>query len=163
MEAEVPAEGGRSAGGSKPSKPFSVINGGHGVTIPPRSVVRMRMERSEMPFGFVRFEAKARRHADFKSWMDHNLTQADMEKFLEDIGMLRPLQYAVEMDMDRNPVDLVFLISRWSSCSHTFVVAWGEFCTSLEDVYMITSCRLSRIIIQSTPWMTRGEILCGST
>lgn len=61
-----------------------------------------------------------------------------MGKFLEDIGMLRPLQYAVQMDVDRNPVDMSFLISRWSSYSHTFEATWGEFCTSLEDVYMIT-------------------------
>lgn len=42
------------------------------------------------------------------------------------------------MDVDRNLVDLVFLISRWSSYFHTFVAAWGEFCSSLEDVFMLT-------------------------
>lgn len=98
----------------------------------------MRVERSKMPFGFIRFEAKTRRHADFKKWMDHILSQADMGKFLEDVGVLRPLQYAIQMDVDRSPVDLAFLISRWSSYSHTFIAAWGEFCPSLEDVFMLT-------------------------
>lgn len=139
MEAEVPTEGSSSAKGVQSFQTlFRDNNEGHGVTIHPRSVVRMRVERSEMPFGFVRFEAKTRRHADFKTRMNHILTQADMGKFLEDIGVLRPLQYAVQMDVNRNSVDLSFFISRWSSYSHTFIATWGEFYLSLEDVYMIT-------------------------
>lgn len=81
---EVPTEGSSSAGGVQS---FQILfhdnNEGHGVTIPPRLVVRMQVERSEMPFRFVRFEAKTRRHVDFKSWMDHILSQADIGKFLE--------------------------------------------------------------------------------
>lgn len=69
--------------------------------------------------------------------MDHLLSQANMGKFLEYVGVLRPLQYAVQMDVDRSPLDLAFLISRWSSYSHTFVTTWGEFCPSLEDVFML--------------------------
>lgn len=111
--AEAPAEGSSSAGGVQSYQTlFCDNNEDHGVTIPPHSVVRMRVERSEMPFGLIRFEAKARRHTDFKTWMDHILTQADMGKFLKDIGVLRPLQYPVQMDVDRSPVDLAFLISR---------------------------------------------------
>lgn len=96
------------------------------------------MERPEMPFGFVRFESKVRRHNDFKDWYDHILSQTDMAKFLEDVGVLRPLQYAPLMDVDRSPVDLSFLLSRWSSHSHTFVAAWGEFSPPLEDVVFLT-------------------------
>lgn len=44
---------------------FRDNNDSLGVTIPLRLVVRMRVERSEIPFGFVRFESKARRQADF--------------------------------------------------------------------------------------------------
>lgn len=66
--------------------------------------------------------------------MNHILTQADIGKFLEDIGVLRPLQYAVQMDVDRSPVDLAFLISRWSSYSHTFVLRGGEItCGPAQD------------------------------
>lgn len=139
VEAETPAEGSSSAGRVQSYQTlFRDNDEGHGVTVPPRSVVRMRVERSELPFGLIRFEAKARRHTDFKTWMDHILSQADIGKFLEDVGVLRPLQYAVQMDVDRSPADLAFLISRWSSYSHTFVDAWGEFCPSLEDVFMFT-------------------------
>lgn len=67
VEAETPAEGSRSAGGQVQSYQtlFRDNAEGHGVTISPCSVVRMRVERSEIPFGLIRFEAKARRHSDF--------------------------------------------------------------------------------------------------
>lgn len=95
MEAEVSTEGSSSAGGVQSFQTlFRDNNEGHGVIIPPRSVVRMRVEPCEIPFGFVRFKAKTHRHADFKTWMDHILTHADMGKFFKDISVLRPLQYA---------------------------------------------------------------------
>lgn len=43
----------------------------------------------------------------------------------------------MSMEVERNSVDLAFLVSRWSSNSHTFVTALGEFCPSLEDVAML--------------------------
>lgn len=92
-----------------------------------------------MPFGFMRFESKVRRHQDFKGWVEHILGQADMGKFLEEVGVLRPIQYALLMDVDRSLADVAFLTFRWSSYSHTFVVAWGEFCPSLEEVVKLTN------------------------
>lgn len=76
MEAEVPAEGSSSTGRVHSFQTlFHDNNKGHGVTISPRSVVRMRIDRSEILFKFVRFEAKTSRHSDFKGWMDHILSQ----------------------------------------------------------------------------------------
>lgn len=138
VEAEAPAEGASLEGGVQNFQTlFRDNEDGHGVTIPPRSVLRMCVERPEIPFGFIRFESKVRRHNDFQSWYDLMLSQADMGKILDDIGVLRPLRYALRMDVDRSPVDLSFLVSRWSSHSHTFVAAWGEFSPSLEDVVVL--------------------------
>lgn len=61
-----------------------------------------------------------------------------MGRFLEEIGVLRPVQYPLLMDVDGNPVDLSFLVSRWSSHSHTFLEVWGEFCPSLEHIVVLT-------------------------
>lgn len=57
-------------------------------------MIRMRVEHSELPFGMVRFESKVQRHQDFKGWVDHVMAQDGIEKFLEDVGVLRPIQYA---------------------------------------------------------------------
>lgn len=61
-----------------------------------------------------------------------------MGKFLEEIGVLRPIQYVVLMNLDRSPIDRSFIVPRWSSHSHTFIAVRGEFCPSLEDVFMLT-------------------------
>lgn len=46
------------------------------------------------------------------------------------------------MALERNSVDLEFLILRWSVETHTFVALWREFCPSLEDVAMFISLTL---------------------
>lgn len=61
------------------------------------------------------------------------------------------------MDVDINLVDLSFLISRWSSYSQTFVAVWGEFCLSLEVVFMLTGFQHSGITMKSTLTTTRGR------
>lgn len=41
--------------------------------------------------------------------------------------------------VDRKPVDLDFLMSRWGIETHTLVTAWGEFVPTMEDVALLTS------------------------
>lgn len=99
-----------------------------------------------MPFEFVRFKSKMRRHQDFRRWVEHILGQADMGKFLEEVGVLRPIQYALLIDVDMSPVDLAFLISRWSSYTHTFVTASGEFCP-LFEVVVSSACQYLALVM----------------
>lgn len=47
----------------------------------------------------------------------------DIGKFLEDLGVLRPINYTMFMEVERNLVDVAFLVLSWSSSSHTFVTA----------------------------------------
>lgn len=91
-----------------------------------------------MPFGTLRFESKSRRYDFFELWVSHILGQPSMEKFLEDLGILRSINLARFTDLKRNPIDLAFLLLRWSTSSHTFVAVWGELYRSLEDVAMLT-------------------------
>lgn len=46
------------------------------------------------------------------------------------------------MEVERNPTDLAFLVSRWSTSSPNFFVAWREFYPSLKDVAMLTDLTL---------------------
>lgn len=43
----------------------------------------------------------------------------------------------MSISMVRSHVDLEFLISLWSMETHTFVVSWGEFTPTLEDVVVL--------------------------
>lgn len=44
--------------------------------------------------------------------------------------------------IERNPVDLKFLMAQWGIETHTFEVSWGDFSPLLEDVAMLTSLLL---------------------
>lgn len=54
----------------------------------------------------------------------------------------RALNLSKNLFIKRSPLDLKFLISRWSVELHTFVTIWGAFCPTLEDVVMLTSLTL---------------------
>lgn len=41
--------------------------------------------------------------------------------------------------MDRKLVDIEFMMSRWSTETHTSVTAWGKFSPTLEDVTTLAS------------------------
>lgn len=85
------------------SKTFRCYLEGRGITIPPRFIIRIHMEPSEVPFGMVKFELKARRHDLFESWATRILA---MERFLKHLGILRSINLARFMEVERNQVDL---------------------------------------------------------
>lgn len=75
VEAGVPFEDRDSAGGAQNFQTlFRDHPEGHGVTIPPRSILRMRVERFELPFSLMRFESKARCHDILNAWAAHVLS-----------------------------------------------------------------------------------------
>lgn len=55
---------------------------------------------------------------------------------------MNALVQARSISIDRNPVDLEFLVPRWSIEIHTFVASWAKFGPSLENVAMLTSLLL---------------------
>lgn len=46
---------------------FREHNEGHEVIIPPRSIITMRLERSKVPFGIIKFKSKSRQPQEFKT------------------------------------------------------------------------------------------------
>lgn len=66
-----------------------------------------------------------------------------MKKKLNDLEIMRAINQARKMMVDKKPSDHEFLMSRWSTGTHTFVTAWGEFAPTLEDVALLTSLSMS--------------------
>lgn len=62
----------------------------------------------------------------------------------KNLAIGKALNLSKNLFINRNPMDLKFLISRSSVELHMFVPAWGEFCPTLEDVVMLTSLPLLR-------------------
>lgn len=53
-------------------------------------------------------------------------------------GVGRALNLSKNLFIIRSPLDLEFLISRWSIECHTFVTVWCEFCPTLENIVVLT-------------------------
>lgn len=53
------------------------------------------------------------------------------------MGILKAIICATSIAIERNPVDLEFLMPQWSTKTHTFLTSWGEFSPSTEDVAML--------------------------
>lgn len=61
-------------------------------------------------------------------------------------GIRKALNLSKGTAINRIREDLEFLITRWSTESHTFIVVWGEFCLTLEDVVALTGLLMFREI-----------------
>lgn len=97
------------------------------------------MNKGELPLSEVRFMSKTHHHEKFQTWVGIMLGQPGMSRRFQDLGILRAISQARKASVERDPKDLEFLLSRWSTETHSFVTAWGEFGPTLEDVAVLTS------------------------
>lgn len=92
-----------------------------------------------MPLKEIRFISKTHHHEKFQAWVGIMLDQPGMPRKFQDLGILRAITPARKASVERDPKDLEFLLSRWSTETHSFIAAWGEFGPTLEDVAVLTS------------------------
>lgn len=76
---------------------FNDSTDGEGVIVPPRSVLRMRIEKEEVPFCAINFLRKSSHQEKFDSWADIIFAQSGMKKKLNDLGIMRALTQARKM------------------------------------------------------------------
>lgn len=117
--------------------PFLDHKEGEGVWVHPRSVMRMRVERGEVCWSDVSFEAKSQTSPSFVEWSTALMKDSVWSDAIISAGIGKALNLSKSLVVNRSPLDLEFLISRWSTESHTFVAAWGEFGPTLEDVVVL--------------------------
>lgn len=95
---------------------------GEGIMISPRSILRMRVESAEVCWNDVRFEAKAQTNSVFASWAFTLMANPMFLKKISQIG-IRKLESVESLAINGSPEDVEFLISKWSTKSHTFIAA----------------------------------------
>lgn len=66
------------------------------------------------------------------------MTSSAFSKKITEIGIRKALNLSKSLANNWTPEDMEFLVSRWSTESHTFIVWWGEFCPTTEDVIVLT-------------------------
>lgn len=62
------------------------------------------------------------------------MAQPEVKRLFNQLGIMKLITQARLIATERNPADLDFLMSQWSTETHTLVASWGEFSLSLEDV-----------------------------
>lgn len=118
--------------------PFMDHKEGQGIWIHPRLVMRLRAERVEICWSVVDFEAKSQTNPAFASWTTELMADSAYSDAIVSASNGKDLNLLKTPIINKSPLDLEFLISRWSVESHTFVAAWGEFGPTLEDVIVPT-------------------------
>lgn len=109
-----------------------------GPMISPTSIPKMRIKREEVPFCGTRFESKAQTHQVFNKWVGWVIAQPGVKKLFKRLGIMKAITQGRSTAIARNLPHLGFLISRWSTETHTFVVSYVEFISSLENVVVLT-------------------------
>lgn len=98
----------------------------HGTAIPPKSM--MRVERSEVPFGTMKFESKVPWAWPLRVMGQSYFGSAWHEEVFGGFGHFKVHQFSPIRNLQRNLINLAFLLLRWSISTHTFVVARVELC-----------------------------------
>lgn len=91
-----------------------------GIWIHPCSVMRMRVERGEVCWSDVDFEAKSQTSSPFVEWATALIKDSVCSDAIISTGIGKALNLSKTLVINRSPWDLEFLISRWSVESHTF-------------------------------------------
>lgn len=110
---------------------------GDWILIHPRSVLRMRVEKVEFCWSDVDFEAKFETSPSFAKWATALMAKKKYSDSIVSVGIGKALSLSKNLFINKNPMDLEFLISRWSIETHTFVTAWRDICPTIEDVVVL--------------------------
>lgn len=107
---------------------FRDNNDGEGSVIRLKSISRMRIEKEELSMSDICFESKPQCHQLSDKWAgrlmaDSGIVQRD--------GLHKALVQARSIAIDRTRIELEFIVSRWSTETHTFMASWDECGPSL--------------------------------
>ncbi|KAF7130558.1 hypothetical protein RHSIM_Rhsim10G0033900 [Rhododendron simsii] len=107
------------------------------VLIIPSSVLRFRVERGDIPYYFVNYEAVSQAPAHWGDWVESVLSSPDFVHALRASRALEPVRLSTELSIRKNNTNLDLMISRWSKDTHTFVFPWGDGGPTLQDTAVL--------------------------
>ncbi|KAF7116967.1 hypothetical protein RHSIM_RhsimUnG0008800 [Rhododendron simsii] len=103
----------------------------------PSSVLRFRVERGDIPYCFVNYEAVSQAPAHWGDWVESVLSSPDFVHALRASRALEPVRLSTELSIRKNNTNLDLMISRWSKDTHTFVFPWGDGGPTLQDTAVL--------------------------
>ena len=103
------------------------------------SILRFRNERKELPLSHTQFVFPRQSIPGWSDWAVRIFKDPEYTKMLRVAKVYRPIDISTQLDFPKvEDMKLWrYIISRWSTQTHTFIAAWGEFTPTLEDVYIL--------------------------
>lgn len=108
--------------------------------ISPNSILKMPVEREEVPWCDILFESKAQQHQLFDMWVRRNMAESSIKKLFNNVvekHQFRPCQC-----LSKGIKSTWSFWIRYRVRRPKFVASWGEFGLSREDVVGLTSLSL---------------------
>lgn len=97
------------------------------------SLVRLRIERGDFPFFQVQYKINVQPPKGWGDWVTTVLEKKEYRKTLDKVGLLKAVRLSRDLSMNRPQSDLDFVVSLWSTTSHTFIFPFGEAGPTLLD------------------------------
>ncbi|XP_059638711.1 uncharacterized protein LOC132280983, partial [Cornus florida] len=98
------------------------------------TILRFGVEQGQYPWSYVNFNNHISPAHSWKKWTDAILANPEYEAILDAASLTPSIKLFRQIHIPRNIAGLWELTSRWSSSSHTFIIAQGEFTPTIEDV-----------------------------
>lgn len=127
--ADVPFEQSSSSSGENVSSyktPFLDHKKGEGILINHRSVLKMRIQKVKLCWTNTKFEAKSQKNSKFATWVSKLMSHSTYSEKIIAAGIRKALNLSNRLAINRCPIDLDFLVSRWSTESHSFIFCVGR-------------------------------------
>jgi len=103
------------------------------------SILRFRNERKELPLSHTQFVFPRQAIPGWLDWAVRIFEDSEYRNTLRLAKVYRAIDISTQLNFPKvEDMKLWrYLISRWSTQTHTFIAAWGEFTPTLEDVYIL--------------------------
>lgn len=105
---------------------------GDRILISPLSIVRMRVDKGELPCSDLRSESKTQSNQTRSVGLGGDGFLGYYQEIVP--GWSKTLTCSRFLSLTRHHQDLEIPVLRWNTESHTFVAVWGEFTPTLEDL-----------------------------
>lgn len=83
----------------------------------------MTAKTEEVPFCGIRLKSKTEKHQAFEKWVGRVLAQPGVKKLFNRMGITKAIIHRRSITIERDHADLEFLMSQWSTETHTFTAS----------------------------------------
>ncbi|KAI8530262.1 hypothetical protein RHMOL_Rhmol11G0042900 [Rhododendron molle] len=105
--------------------------------VPSSSVLRLQVERKDIPSCFINYEAVSQAPVHWSDWVESVLGNPDLVHTLRASRTLEPIRLSAELSIRKSNANIDLMVSRRSKDTHTFVFRWGDCDPTFQDTTVL--------------------------